>query len=150
MVVAGEVTAVRVEGVQDRQSSGDQTGSHEWYLRASAEFSTLLISCELERILQYATDVNTHAHNLGVLWLTDPFPLDQFVQEAVSIIERSDAIEDNVTTLKNTVVRFLHANKPDNGKWIRSRKSRRRIVRKRSLPVILKDQGNRKRDGVIP
>ena len=117
--------------------------NREWYFRASAEFSSLLIGSELEQILQYTADVETHAHNLCVLWMTDPFPRDLFVQEAVSIIERSDAVEDNVGTLKNTVVRFLHAGKPDEKKMPRSRRVRRRIVRRRSAPVLHENQYHR-------
>jgi hypothetical protein len=149
MAVGGEITAVQIEEGKDQQSSHLQTESHEWYLRASAEYSTLLISSELERIMQYAADVDTQAQNLGVLWMTDPFPLDQFIQEAVNIIERSDAIEDNVATLKNTVVRFLHASKQAEENVTRSRTSRRRMVRKGSLP-LLKDHSDGRQRRVIP
>jgi hypothetical protein len=117
--------------------------NREWYFRASAEFSSILIGSEIEQILQYTTDVETHVHNLCVLWMTDPFPRDLFVQEAVCIIERSDAIEGNVGTLKNTVVRFLHTGKSDERMMSRSRKVRRRIVRRRCTPVIPENQDHR-------
>ena len=139
----GEVEAVQSEGEQDQQQANIPAGSPEWYFRASALYSELLINSELERIFQYTADVDTHAHNLAALWMTDPFPRDLFVKEAVSIIERSDAIEDNVGTLKNTVVRFLHTGKPDERKMPRSRRVRRRIVRRRSAPVLHENQYHR-------
>jgi len=150
MVVSGEVAAIGAEGDQDQQSAGLPTESREWYFRVSAEYSSLLVGSELERIFQYTANVDTHAHNLGILWMTEPFPQDLFIQEAVSIIEQSDAIEDNVATLKNTVVRFMHAGKSDNGKMPRSRRGRRRIVRRRSAPVHPKDQDPGQQGGGMP
>jgi len=147
MVVSGEVAAIGEEGDQDRQSVGLPTESREWYLRVSAEYSSLLVGSELERIFQYTANVDTHAHNLGILWMTEPFPQDLFIREAVSIIEQSDAIEDNVATLKNTVVRFMHAGKSDNGKMPRSRRSRRRVVRRRSAPINPEDQDPEQQGG---
>ena len=147
MVVSGEVAAIEIEGDQDQQSVGLPTESREWYFRVSAEYSSLLIGSELERIFQYTADVDTHAHNLGILWMTEPFPQDLFIQEAVSIIEQSDAIEDNVATLKNTVVRFMHASKSDDGKMPRFRRGQRRIVRRRSAPVHHEDQDHGQQGG---
>ena len=149
-VVSGEMASIEAEGDRDQQSAGLPTESREWYFRVSAEFSSLLVGSELERIFQYTADVDTHAHNLGILWMTDPFPQNLFIQEAVSIIERSDAIEDNVATLKNTVVRFMHAGKSDEGKIPRSRRGRRRIVRKRSASVHHEDQEPRQQSGGVP
>ena len=150
MVVSGEVAAIEAEGDQDRQSTGLPTESREWYLRVSAEYSSLLVGSELERIFQYTANVDTHAHNLGRLWMTEPFPQDLFIREAVNIIEQSDAIEDNVATLKNTVVRFMHACKSDNGKMPRSRRVRRRIVRRRSATVHPEDQDPGRQGGGMP
>ena len=150
MVISGEVVAIEAEGDQDRQSAGLPTQSREWYFRVSAEYSSLLVGSELERIFQYTTNVDTHAHNLGILWMTEPFSQDQFIREAVSIIEQSDAIEDNVATLKNTVVRFMHASKSDDGKIPRSRRSRRRVVRRRSAPIHLEDQDPGQQGGGMP
>jgi len=150
MVVSGEVAAIGAEGDQDQQSAGLPTESREWYFRVSAEYSSLLVGSELERIFQYTANVDTHAHNLGILWMTEPFPQDLFIREAVSIIEQSDAIEDNVATLKNTVVRFMHACKSDEGKVTRSRRGRQRIVRRRSAPVHSDDQDPGKQGGGMP
>jgi hypothetical protein len=147
IAISGEVAAIGAEGDQYQQSAGLPTESREWYFRVSAEYSSLLIGSELGRIFQYTTNVDTHAHNLGILWMTEPFPQDLFIREAVSIIEQSDAIEDNVATLKNTVVRFMHACKSDNGKMPRSRKGRRRIVRRRSAPVHQEDHGPDRQGG---
>jgi hypothetical protein len=149
MVVSGEVAAIEAEGVQDRQSADIPTTSSEWYFRASVEYSSLLVGSELERIFQYTANVNTHAHNLVILWMTEPFPQDLFIQEAVSIIEQSDAIEDNVTTLKNTVVRFMHTCKSGDCKTARSHRCRRRIVRRRSAPLRLENQDPKMQGGGV-
>ena len=150
MVVSAEVAAIEAEGVRGRKSADQQTESCEWYFRASVEYSSLLVGSELERIFQYTANVDTHAHNLGILWMTEPFPQDLFIREAVSIIEQSDAIEDNVATLKNTVVRFMHAGKSDNGKMPRSRRNRRRVVRRRSAPINPEDQDPEQQGGGMP
>ena len=146
----GEVEAVQSEGEQDQQPAGIQTGSPEWYFRASALYSELLINSELERILQYTADVDTHAHNLAALWMTDPFPRDLFIQEAVRIVERSDAVEEHVTTLKNTVIRFMHAGNPDETKMPKSRRTRRRIVRRQSAPALPENQDPGQQGGGVP
>ena len=150
MVVSGEMAAIGAEGDRDQPSAGLPTESREWYFRVSAEYSSLLVGSELERIFQYTANVDTHAHNLGILWMTEPFPQDLFIQEAVSIIEQSDAIEDNVTTLKNTVVRFMHACKLDNGKMPLSRRGRRRSMRRRSAPVHPEDKDPDQQGGGMP
>lgn len=146
----GEVAAVQSEGEQVRQPAAIQAGSPEWYFRASAIYSELLISSELERIFQYTADVDTHAHNLGVLWMTDPFPRELFIREARSIVERSGAVEEQVTALRNTVVRFMHAGNPDVRKRPQSRKSRRRVQWRRSAPVFIEDQDPGLQDGDMP
>ena len=146
----GEVEAVQSEGEQDQQPAGIQTGSPEWYFRASALYSELLINSELERIFQYTADVDTHAHNLAALWMTDPFPRDLFIRESVSIIERSDAVEEQVTTLRNTVVRFMHAGNPDATKRLGSRRTRRRIVRRQTAPALPENQDPGQQGGGMP
>ena len=145
----GDAAAVLAEGGQ-QQPAGIQAGSPEWYFRASAIYSSLLISGELERIFQYTADVDTHAHNLAVLWMTDPFPRDLFIREAVSIIERSEALENNVTALRNTVVRFMHAGNPDERKRPGSRRGRRRVMRRRSAPAFMEDTDPGQQDGDMP
>ena len=136
----GEVEAVQSEGEQDQQQANIQIGSPEWYFRASALYSELLINSELERIFQYTADVDTHAHNLAALWMTDPFPRDLFIQEAVRIVERSDAVEEHVTTLKNTIVRFMHAGNPDQKKRPGSRRGRRHGNQRRVTPRLPENQ----------
>ena len=146
----GEVEAVQSEGKQDQQPAGIPIGSPEWYFRASALYSELLINSELERIFQYTADVDTHAHNLAALWMTDPFPRDLFIQEAVRIVERSDAVEEQVTTLKNTIVRFMHAGNPDEKNVSRSRKRRRHHPGRRSTPITPPNQDPGQQDGGTP
>ena len=136
MVISEDVTKVQ-EGRGQQPQLPELPTSRQWYLQASAEYSSLLISDEIERIMQYAEDADIHARNLGVLWQTDPFLQDQFVQVAANIIEQSDAVEDNVAILKNTVVRFVHAYKTRGKNRTRSHKVhkcilRRRVVRRRS------------------
>ena len=145
----GEVATVQVEGEQ-QQSAAIQPGSPEWYFRASAIYSEILISSELERLFQYTADVDTHAHNLAVLWMTDPFPRDLFIREAASIVERSEAIENNVTTLRNTVVRFMHAGNSDEKKRTASHRGRRRIVRKQSAPALPENKDPGQQGGGMP
>ena len=144
----GEVAAVQAEGEQ-QQPVSIQPGSPEWYFRASAIYSSLIISGGLDQIYQYTADVDAHAHNLAVLWMTDPFPRDQFIQQAVSIIERSEALENNVTTLRNTVVRFLHSGNSDEMKRLGSRRGRRRVLRRQSAPALPEDQDPGQQDGGI-
>ena len=146
----GEVEAVQSEGKQDQQPAGIQTGSPEWYFRASALYSELLINSELERIFQYTADVDTHAHNLAALWMTDPFPRDLFIQEAVRIVERSDAVEEQVTTLKNTVIRFMHAGNPDQKKRPGSRRGGRHGLRRPSARVPPENQDAGQQGGGTP
>ena len=146
----GEVEAVQSEGKQDQQPAGIQIGSPEWYFRASALYSELLINSELERIFQYTADVDTHAHNLAALWMTDPFPRDLFIQEAVRIVEQSDAVEEQVTTLKNTVVRFMHAGNPDRKKRPGSRRGKRHGHQRRATLRIPENQNPGQQGGGMP
>ena len=146
----GEVEAVQSEGKQDQQPAGIPIGSPEWYFRASALYSELLINSELERIFQYTADIDTHEHNLAALWMTDPFPRDLFIQQAVSIVERSDAVEEHVTTLKNTVVRFMHAGNPDQKKRPGSRRGRRHGHQRRAAPRIPENQNPGQQGGGMP
>jgi len=85
----------------------------ERYLQASAEFAALVMGSELTKIAQYAADAETRANNLGTLWLQDPYQREAFIREAEAIVEESDGIGDRVTTLKNTVVRFVRAARPE-------------------------------------
>ena len=152
---AGEVLEVKGGEAQDMTvADGDNKLSREWYFRASAGFSSLVISDELERIITYALDVDTHAHNLGVLWMKEPFPQDQFFQEAARIVERSDMVEENIIALKNAVVRFVRAGQPirehKSRLSCRSRRSGRRVLQRYSAPAPHEDKGPVQLDGEKP
>jgi hypothetical protein len=145
MVVSEEIVAVRDEGEKCRLTTGVGTTSREWYFRVSGEYFSILISDELDCFIQYVEDVETHARNLCTLWMTDPFQQDEFVEKAVKIIERSDSIEDNVGMLKNSVIRFMHADRPDWQSMTRPNRVRRcivrrRMVRRRISPVFPENQ----------
>ena len=84
-----------------------------WYVQASAEFSTLITGRELARIGQYAADAECRANTLRDLFTQDPFPEEEFVAAATAIIEESEGIDDHIATLKNTVVRFVRAARPE-------------------------------------
>jgi len=151
MVISEDVTKIKEEKGLQQQVPGLPT-SPQWYLQASAEYSSLLVSKEIERIMQYAADADTHARNLSVLWMTDPFPQDQFVQEAVNIVEQSEAAEDNVAKLKNTVVRFVHAHKTGREKITRTRRIhkcivRRRVMRRRTPHFLSGNKNPKQQDG---
>jgi hypothetical protein len=150
MGVSGEVTMVQDGGEPDRQSAGSPVEPREWYFRASAEFSSCVVSRELERIIRYVTDTDTHAHNLGVLWMTDPFSPEVFIREAGTLADKSDEIEETVARLKDTVIRFVHASMPDDGKKTRSPGRRRRIVRRRSAPGFTRNRNSGHHCGVRP
>ncbi|WAC05124.1 MAG: hypothetical protein OS112_00420 [Methanoregula sp.] len=152
---AGEVMEVRgVEAQETPAADGDKKLSREWYFRASAGFSSLVINHELERIITYALDVDTHAHNLGVLWKNEPFPTERFFQEAARIVERSDLVEENVVALKNAVVRFVRAGQPaqEHASRLscRSHRSRWRVSHRYMAPALREGEGPGQPDGVGP
>jgi hypothetical protein len=100
-----------------------------WYRDASGAFTSLLIGSETGRIAQYAAEVEARAHALEGLWLQEPFRKDTFLEEAAAIVGLSDEIEENVATLKNTVVRFMRARNPDPVLRKRGLHKRRRMGR---------------------
>lgn len=110
------------------EEKGARTGT-EWYVDASAAFSSLLIESEIARIARSTAEVESRAHNLGVLWMQVPFQKEVFIEEAASIVRQSEEIGENVATLKNTVVRFMRARNPERPVQVRRIGKRRRIGR---------------------
>lgn len=152
---AGEVMEVMGVKAQEMPAAeGDNKISREWYFRASAGFSSLVMTEELERIITYALDVDTHAHNLGVLWKKEPFPTERFFQEAAGIVERSDLVEENVVALKNAVVRFVRAGQPASEHTsrlpCRSHRSRWRVSHQYRVPAPYEGEAPGQPDGGEP
>lgn len=145
MEIAEEVTIIPAGRDLSRQSASPQPGSREWYFRASAEFSACVASRELERIMKYTVETDTHAHNLAVLWMTDPFPEDIFVREAQCIVDTSKETGEIVDVLKDTAIRFVHATMPDDEKKPGTPGSRRRIVHRRTATGSARNHESRQR-----